>query len=255
MIFTGNDVIDYSRFFSGNDEPPMFYHEYLDLKNKTFIPNDDFLLAEKIGIKTQTDGILYYFSYDSTQNRLIHNPLADKKLHSKFYAVCSPDFSADSSNCFSLFNEANILKARINASLWQSECGESVILTLIWGDKSTYKYAFDCVEKGAVCAVSHQGIKDEKIFMEGLEAAIDKIQMENICWLGNIPDYVSKFYDTARIVKMQPRGELLRFHVEMFFRYITYFINQDVFPRENFEIRKLYVKIFLCFSRNFHSFF
>lgn len=215
MIFTGNDVIDYSRFYNGKDEPPMFYCEYIDLKNKIFIPNDDFSLAQKIEIKTKTNGILYYFSYDSTQNRLIHNPLADRKLHSKFYAVCSPDFSADSSNCFPIFNEANILKARINASLWQSECGESVILTLIWGDKSTYKYAFDCVEKGSVCAVSHQGVKDEEIFREGLATAIDKIQMENICWLGDVPTYVTKFYDIARIVKMQPRRELLRLHKEM----------------------------------------
>lgn len=51
MIFTGNDAIDYSRFYDGKDDPPMFYREYLDLKNKTFIPNDDFSLAQKIGIQ------------------------------------------------------------------------------------------------------------------------------------------------------------------------------------------------------------
>lgn len=60
-----------------------------------------------------------------------------------------------------------------------------------------------------MCAVSHQSIKDEAVFKEGLKRAVDPIQMESLCWYGNIPDYVKEFYDLHRIVKMQSRNELV----------------------------------------------
>lgn len=207
---TLNDVIDYSKFYDGKDEAPFFYHENFNLKGKLFVPADDFKLGQKLIDFPKENIVLHYFIHDSKQNRLLLNNLADKNLHQKVYAVTSPDFSADSANCWSCLNEANILKSRICASRWQQECEEPVILTLLWGDRSTYKYAFGNVEKGSVCAVSHQGIQNEQIFREGLETAVEKIRMENLCWLGNIPDYVKEFYDLKRIIKMQTRTELLK---------------------------------------------
>ena len=206
---TLNDVIDYSKFYSGKDEPPFFYHEYFELKNKLFVPSDDFKLAQKLTDNVKENVVLHYFEHDTKQNKLLANNFADVKLHSKVFAVASPDFSADGGSCWSCLNEANILKSRICAFRWQQECGEPVILTLLWSGRSSYKYAFDNVEIGTVCAVSHQGVKDEKIFREGLETAIDRIKMEQLCWLGNIPDYVKEFYDFERIIKMQTRTELL----------------------------------------------
>ena len=207
---TLNDVIDYSKFYRGKDEPPFFYHENFDLKDKIFVPADDFKLAQKLTDSTKENAVLHYFVHDTKQNRLLLNNLADKNLHQKVYAVTSPDFSADSANCWSCLNEANILKSRICASRWQQECEEPVILTLLWGERSTYKYAFANVEKGTICAVSHQGVKDERIFKEGLETAVEKIRMENLCWLGDIPDYVKEFYDLKRIIEIQTRTELLQ---------------------------------------------
>ena len=207
---TLNDVIDYSKFYGGKDEAPFFYHENFDLKGKLFVPADDFKIAQKLTDSPKENVVLHYFIHDSKQNRLLFNNLADKNLHQKVYAVTSPDFSADSTNCWACLNEANILKSRICASRWQQECEEPVILSLLWGDRSTYKYAFGNVEKGSVCAVSHQGIQNEQIFREGLATAVEKIRMENLCWLGNIPEYVKEFYDLKRIIKMQTRTELLK---------------------------------------------
>ena len=207
---TLNDVIDYSKFYVGKDESPFFYHENFDLKDKLFVPVDDFKLAQKLTDSPKENVVLHYFVHDTKQNRLLLNNLADKNLHQKVYAVTSPDFSADSGNCWSCLNEANILKSRICASRWQQECEEPVILTLLWGDSSTYKYAFDNVEKGTICAVSHQGVQYERIFREGLETAVEKIRMESLCWLGNIPDYVKEFYDLKRIIEIQTRTELLQ---------------------------------------------
>lgn len=92
---TLNDVIDYSKFYNGLDEPPFFYHEYFDLKNKLFVPSDDFKLAQKLTDNIKGNVVLHYFEHDSKQNRLLVNNLADRELHRKVFAVASPDFSAD----------------------------------------------------------------------------------------------------------------------------------------------------------------
>ena len=183
---TLNDVMDYAKYYTGSDEPPRFYHEHFDLQGKLFVPVDDFKLGAALCKDTRKAVVLHHFVRDKEQNRLLINNLADKHLHQKVYAITSPDFSADSNNCWSCFNEGNILKSRICAYRWQSECDEPVILTWLWGDESTYKMAFGNVEKGSIAAVSSQGVKDFKIFEKGLRYGIDIIQPEYICWLGKV---------------------------------------------------------------------
>lgn len=58
-------------------------------------------------------------------------------------------------------------------------------------------------------AVSHQGVTDDKTFKSGLLRAIDTIQSEAICWYGNIPEYISRYYDMEKIVRMETRYTLL----------------------------------------------
>ena len=153
--------------------------------------------------------IIHYFAHDKEQNRLLINNLADRKLHEKVYAVTSPDFSADSNNCWNCFNIGNILKSRICAYRWQSECEEAVILTLLWGDESTYKMAFGNVEKGSVVAVSSQAIENIEIFRKGFIQAVKLIEPENICWYGKVFDWISDYYDTSKIIRMQTRTQLI----------------------------------------------
>lgn len=207
-----NDVMKYSKYYSGTDEPPRFYHEVFDLKNKMFAATDDFKLAKKLTDNTKENVILHYFEYDSKQNRLLANNLADRGLHRHVFAAASPDFSADSSNCWSCLNDANILKSRICAFRWQNECEEPVILTLSWGNKSTYKWAFGNIEKGSTVAVSSQAVSDIQIFENGIRAGIDIIQPDYICWYGKIFDFMGKYYDLDKIVKMQTRTELLQLY-------------------------------------------
>lgn len=206
-----NDVVNYSKYYSGKDVPPVFYHERFDLKGKLFVPVDDFKLGQKLSDNMQEEVILHYFEYDSKQNRLLANNLADKDMHAKVYAVTSPDFSVDSTKCWQCLNDGNILKSRICAYRWQSECGLPVILTLIWGeDKSTYKLAFGNVEKESVVAVSSQGVEDQQTFENGIRVAIDTIQPEYICWYGKVFDFMKNYYDKSRIIKMQPRRQLMK---------------------------------------------
>lgn len=207
---TFNDVIDYARFYRGKDEPPPFYHEIIDPRGKLFVPVDDAKLGFSLTDAPTRDIILHHFVHDSKQNRLVRNPMADAGLHGKVFAVTSPDFSVDSDACWSCLNEGNILKSRICASRWQSERGESVILTLQWGrDEETFRWAFGNVERGSVVAVSTQGVADAAVFESGMRTAIDTIQPDFICWYGRIPGFMSGIYDDWRIVRMQKRASLV----------------------------------------------
>lgn len=207
---TMNDVLDYSRFYFGKDEPPPFHYEHFELKNKIFIPVDDFSLAEKLGLDAKKDVIIHHFAKDTKQNRILRNNLCDRELHKKVFAVSSPDFSADGNNCFSCFNEGNILKSRICAYRWQSEEDERVLLTWLWAEENTYKWAFSNVDKGTPGLVSAQSIKNPIIFEKGFRVGIDMIQPDFLCWYGNIPDFVKEVYDLNRIIKIQTRTDLLK---------------------------------------------
>ena len=37
-ILTGNDVLDFNRFYNGKEEPPIFRKQFIDLKDKIFVP-------------------------------------------------------------------------------------------------------------------------------------------------------------------------------------------------------------------------
>ena len=210
-----NEVVKYAKYYCDKDEPPAFYNEYFELEDKTFLPRDDVGLKEKLFGKMHKGAsencVLHYFVRDGVQSNLMKSFASDKKVHRRFYAVCSPDFSVDSDHCFSAFNNAAILKNRICASIWQSEFGERVILTLSWGDESTYHYAFSNIEEGATVAVSHQGVQNENIFKKGFLAAVEVIKPHIICWYGKIPDYAKETCAACKIkiVKMQTRYSLV----------------------------------------------
>ena len=209
-----NEVVKYAKYYCGKDEPPVFYNEYFELENKTFLPRDDVKLGEKLfGLQKDSarNCVLHYFVRDGVQSNLMKSFASDKKVHRRFYAVCSPDFSVDSDHCFSAFNNAAILKNRICASIWQSEFGERVILTLSWGDESTYHYAFSNIEEGATVAVSHQGVQNEDTFKRGFLAATKMIKPHIICWYGKTPDYAKETCAACKIkiVKMQTRYSLV----------------------------------------------
>ena len=210
-----NDVLKYAKYFNGKNEPPAFYNEEFDLSDKIFFPRDDLGLKEKLFGKRRKivneDCVLHYFVRDKAQSRLMENFASDRALHQRFYAVCSPDFSVDSAHCFSAFNNAAILKSRICASLWQNEFDERVILTLIWGDESTYDLAFSNIDEGTAVAVSHQGVKDENTFKKGLIAAVETIKPRIICWHAKFPDYAKAICAAhkIKIVKIQTRYSLV----------------------------------------------
>lgn len=201
-----NDVIKYAKYYRGNEEPPAFRKEiFLDLREKIYVPYDDYKLIESLNVDSKQDVVLHYYVMDRHQNVLMEKPGAHRKEHSKVYASTSPDFSVDSMHCYSCLNITNILKSRIIASIWQNKYEERVILNLIWGGNDTYDMAFSNVEKGSVVSVSTVGVKDYEVFYEGLRTAIDIISPEEICWYGRIIENIEDMYDRSRIIPMHSR--------------------------------------------------
>lgn len=133
MKKSGNDVLDYSKYFNGKNEPPLFYRQIIDPKNKLFVPVDDLELIN-ISKNIKQDVILHHFVWDKKQNKETFCKFPPIKIYDKVYAVCSKDLSVDSKNMFDCFNNSNILKSRIDAYRLQTEYDLLVILTLIWGD-------------------------------------------------------------------------------------------------------------------------
>lgn len=209
ILQTGNDVLDFNCYFEGKNEPPIFRKQFIDLRNKIFVPVDDLALMQ-LSKNPANEVILHHFVKDNRQNKFVFNQSPPLSLFQKVYAVTSSDLSVDSNNSYEIFNLSNILKARINAYRMQNEFGLLAILTLIWGSEQTFDFAFGNIEKGSVVAVSSQAIKDVSVFRKGLVHAIKIIEPENICWYGQVYDWVGEYYDVSKIVKMQTRTQLIR---------------------------------------------
>ncbi len=206
---TGNDVLDFDRYYNGKEESPVFRKQYIDIKNKLFVPVDDLgLLSLSNNISDEV--ILHQFVKDTKQNNFVIKETPPINLFQKVYAVASSDLSVDSSKSYEVFNLSNILKSRINAYRLQNEFGLLVILTLIWGNEKTFDYAFGNIEKGSIVAVSSQAIKNSEVFRKGFCQAIKIIEPGNICWYGKIFDWVKEYYNPEKIVKMQTRSQLIK---------------------------------------------
>ena len=162
-ILTGNDVLDFNRFYNGKEEPPIFRKQFIDLKDKIFVPIDDLALM-KLSENPQNNVVLHHFVKDTRQNKFVFNENPPFDLFQKVYAITSSDLSVDSANSYEIFNLCNILKARINAFRLQNEFGLLVILTLIWGSKETFDFAFGNAEKGSIVAVSSQAVEGVNVF-------------------------------------------------------------------------------------------
>lgn len=207
--FTGNNVLDFNRYYNGKEEPPLFRKQYIDLNDKLFIPVDD------LGLLCLSDNpsdnvILHHFVKDKRQNKFVFNENPPLDLFQKVYAVTSSDLSVDSANSYEIFNLSNILKARINAYRLQNEFDLLVILTLIWGAEDTFNFAFENVERGSIVAVSSQAVEDVGVFKKGFAKAVAMIAPEYICWYGNVYDWVADYYDVSRIIRMQTRTQLIK---------------------------------------------
>ena len=126
--------------------------------------------------------------------RVWKNPDNDMEKLSRYRAVLSPDFSMylEMAPVMQLYN---VFRNRWCGAYWASK-GLRVIPTVNWGDKSTFDFCFDGIEKGSVVAVStymayeHDNRQDQKEwFMAGYNEMLRRIEPEKIiCYNTPFPE-------------------------------------------------------------------
>jgi hypothetical protein len=74
----------------------------------------------------------------------------------------------------------NTFRSRWLGAYWQ-ESGLTVIPTITWGDKTSYEFCFDAVERGSIVAVSTLGCADvEWLFLKGFAQMCARIEPERV---------------------------------------------------------------------------
>ncbi len=191
----------WTKFYKNNENPPYFYKQYMDLRNKDFIPFDELSSFSKKN--SVNNCIPHFFIADEKQVAFASNPMKDSELINKAYAIFSTDFSAFT-DTFPEFNNAMILLNRLIASYWQQN-DRFVIMTFSWGDEKTYKTAFSNVDKGIIAGISTEGIKDWDCFKSGFLEMLRQVEPSKICWYDRIPSWVYNYYQKENIIVVPKR--------------------------------------------------
>lgn len=94
---------------------------------------------------------IHFFTYDWKFDKVYNNPENEFEKLKQYRYILSPDFSIFTNMpiCLQMFS---IFKNRWCGAYWQSK-GLKVIPTISWGDKSSFDFCFEGVERGAVVAV------------------------------------------------------------------------------------------------------
>lgn len=96
------------------------------------------------------------------------------------------------------------------ARYWQ-ENGVTVIPAVGWVDKESFDWCFDGKPRHSVIAISSLGTQEhresKKLFAEGVEETLKRLEPTTILWYGKIPD---QFLNLKNVVRVPTRWEQLR---------------------------------------------
>jgi len=139
---------------------------------------------------------IHFFEYDYLFERIWKTPKRYLPIIKKFNGVILPDFSLYRDMPF-VMQLWNIYRSRAIGS-WLQRNGVNVIPNIRYGDKRTYKLCCDGISQHCTIAVGAHGniknVKNRKIFLEGLDVIINKLQPSVIVVYGVIPDkYLEKY--------------------------------------------------------------
>ena len=142
------------------------------------------------------DQWVHFYEDDYLFEKLWDNPKDYLEFLKKFNGVILPDFSLYRDMPF-VMQLWNIYRSRAIGH-WLQVNGVTVIPNIRYGDKRTYKCCCDGIQTHCVIAVgSHGTIKnklDRKIFVDGLEIVIKRLQPSVIVVYGAAPDDIFDKY-------------------------------------------------------------
>lgn len=130
--------------------------------------------------------IVHMFKYDRVLSMAYNNPDKFLEKTSKYYAICTPDFSMDKKMDFPLVLKA-VYDNRWMGAYAQAN-GRKVIACVGWTTKETYDICFAGLEDGAVFIISTIG-SDNKIsndeFIRGYNEMRTRFPLSKIICVGN----------------------------------------------------------------------
>lgn len=156
----------------------------------------------------QNTGI-HFFIDDQFFTCLWNRPSVYTGKLRQFGAVCSPDFSMYTNTPRAVWIYNNYRRQWL-ARYWQ-ENGVTVIPAVGWVDKESFDWCFDGKPRHSVIAISSLGTQEhresKKLFAEGVEETLKRLEPTQILWYGKIPD---QFSELKNVVRVPTRWEQLR---------------------------------------------
>lgn len=176
--------------YAGEEEFPL-------IKSCNEIPNKiiPFSEAMKSNYKDYDCWICFY-ELDCKFIRLWNNPRRYLKKLKKFNGVISPDFSLYA-NMPLVMQKYHIYMGRALAN-WLVENGIKVIPNVRLGDKRTYEFAFDGLNKGDIIAIGTIGttkiIEERNLIVDAIKETIKVLEPTDIVIYGSLPKKIKTNY-------------------------------------------------------------
>lgn len=133
---------------------------------------------------------VHFFVDDYQFVRCWNQPDRYLPILQRFDMVCSPDFSTytDMPMAMQIYNH---YRKHWLGAYWQA-FGIPVIPTISWSTKESFAWCFDGEPANSVVAISSVGTQNSKerkrLFLEGYEAMIERLQPKSILFYGQVPD-------------------------------------------------------------------
>ena len=165
----------------GEWEVPILASTKLNGEGLNFLGCDHILKTEK----ARFDRTIHFFKDDNKFQSYYYNPEIYVERLAQYRAVVTPDFSLypEMPLAVQLYG---IFMNRWCGAFWQDR-GLTVIPSVSWGDKRSFKFCFLGLEKGTdvvVSTVSLRKEKKEKEFMAGYKELIKHVEPEHVYCFG-----------------------------------------------------------------------
>ncbi len=180
--------------------------EFPCIKATYDIPDKLIVFSKALSSK-KYDHWVHFYEDDYQFERIWRNPKRYLSILKKYKGVILPDFSLyrDMPLVMQLWN---IYRSRALGH-WLQTNDVKVIPNIRYGDRRTFKYSCDGIQKGCVISVGAHGTMKKKadkyIFLKGLEVVVKRLNPSAIIIYGNVQDkYIQKYIDAGiKIVRFK----------------------------------------------------
>ena len=202
-----NDIVDIDKDFHRDMTYRVYNLELVDLdrtsgkyqmptlSKTTYIP-DELIGFNYMKTSENKNVGIHCFVDDYQFERLWNNPYKYIDDIMDYNCILTPDFSLymDMPMAMKIWN---VYRSRLLGQFWQ-DLDIEIIPTVSWAEPETFEFCFDGIAENSVVAVSTIGVKKDKnfkIWVDGMNAMIEKIKPSTILVYGGKVDFDYKGID------------------------------------------------------------